>query len=93
MVLISCALIFLAIFTLQLFTPFTSDQIIFEVVSAFATVGLSTGITPLMPAVGKIILIILMISGRVGPVTVVAALAYRRRPVLYELPKERPLIG
>ncbi|WP_346845242.1 potassium transporter TrkG [uncultured Rothia sp.] len=92
-VLISCALIFLAIFTLQLFTPFTSDQIIFEVVSAFATVGLSTGITPLMPAVGKIILIILMISGRVGPVTVVAALAYRRRPALYELPKERPLIG
>ena len=92
-VLLSTALIFVAVFALQLLTAFTTDQILFEVVSGFATVGLTTGITFEMPLVGKIILIILMICGRIGPVTAAAALVYRRRPALYELPKERPLIG
>lgn len=92
-VLLSTALIFAAVFALQLLTAFTTDQILFEVVSGFATVGLTTGITFEMPLAGKIILIILMICGRIGPVTAAAALVYRRRPALYELPKERPLIG
>ncbi len=92
-VLLSAALIFASVFMLQLLTNFTSDQIVFEVVSAFATVGLSTGITPVMPDAGKIILIILMVVGRVGPVTAAAAFAFRRRAVYYEFPKERPIIG
>lgn len=92
-VLLSCALIGASVFTLQLLTDFTSDQLMFEVVSAFATVGLSTGITPQMPDAGKIILIILMVLGRVGPVTAAAAFALKRRPVHYEFPKERPIIG
>lgn len=92
-VLLSCALIYVSIFVLRFLTGFTSDQLTFEVVSAFATVGLSTGITPLMPDSAKIILIILMILGRVGPVTAAAALAYRRKTVNYEFPKERPIIG
>lgn len=92
-VLLSCSFIFTSIFVLQLLTDFTSDQLTFEVISAFATVGLSTGITPLMPDIAKVILIILMVLGRVGPVTAAAALAYRRKPVHYEFPKERPIIG
>ena len=65
----------------------------FEVTSAFGTVGLSTGITPEIPSVGRIILGILMFAGRVGPLTVGAALAARTRDVRIRYPEERPLIG
>lgn len=53
-------------------------QIIFEVVSAFATVGLSTGITPLLSLFGKFIIITLMFLGRLGPLTVIAAASFRK---------------
>ncbi|PYF98292.1 potassium uptake protein, TrkH family [Georgenia satyanarayanai] len=74
-------------------TEFTLDQIVFEVISAFATVGLSTGITHLLPDGGQLLLVVIMFAGRVGPVTLATALALRPRTRLYELPKERPLIG
>lgn len=45
-------------------------EILFEVVSAFGTVGLSTGITPNLSTVGKIIIIITMLTGRLGPLTI-----------------------
>ncbi|NWF29083.1 TrkH family potassium uptake protein [Streptomyces sp. PKU-EA00015] len=69
------------------------DAVLFEVVSAFATVGLSTGITPDLPAVGQLILIGLMFVGRIGPITLVSALALRERTRRYQLPEERPVIG
>jgi trk system potassium uptake protein len=69
------------------------DQILFEVISAFATVGLSTGITATLPAAGQYVLIALMFIGRIGPVTVAAALAVREHPKLYRLPAERPIVG
>lgn len=92
-VLLGVFFVFTSVFALQLLTDFTTDQLIFEVISAFATVGLTTGITASMPVVGKVILIILMILGRVGSVTVVAALAANKSRVLYRYPAERPLIG
>jgi potassium uptake TrkH family protein len=82
-----------AIIALQVLTDFSTDQIIFEVISAFATVGLSTGITSQLPAVGQLILIALMFTGRIGPTAVASALAVRRVKSHIELPKERPLIG
>ena len=48
-------------------------------ISAFATCGLSAGLTPELPAAGQLILIALMFIGRVGPVTLVSALALRER--------------
>lgn len=69
------------------------DQALFESVSAFATVGLSTGITPTLPESSQIVLIVLMIIGRLGPLTIATALALRTTPLTYELPKDRPLIG
>ena len=45
-------------------------QVLFEVVSAFGTVGLSTGITPDLGAYGKMILILTMFIGRLGPLTI-----------------------
>lgn len=49
-------------------------QIFFEVVSAFGTVGLSTGITADFSTVGRIIIIVLMLAGRVGPLTIATAI-------------------
>ncbi len=65
----------------------------YEVVSAFATCGLSTGITSSLNADAKVTLIVMMIVGRVGSITVVAALALSKRRRVIRYPKERPLIG
>ena len=78
---------------LHLTTPFSTDQLVFEVISAFGTVGLSTGITPTMPIFGQFVLMALMFIGRLGTVVVASSLAARVTHVHYELPKERPLIG
>ena len=72
---------------------FTSDQVLFEVVSAFATVGLSTGITAQLPVAAQLILVVLMFAGRVGPLALAAALAARSRGRQYDYPEERPFIG
>ena len=92
-VLLAIALVVASTMFLMLITDFGQERILFEVVSAFATVGLSTGITAGMPPAGQVVLILLMFIGRLGPVTLGTALALRSRPILYEYPKERPLIG
>lgn len=69
------------------------DVILFEVISAFATCGLSTGITPDLPDAGKYVLIALMFAGRTGTMTLAAALALRNRRRVIRLPEERPIIG
>lgn len=78
---------------LRLTTDFTLDQILFEVVSATGTVGLSTGITAQLPDHAKFLLSLLMLFGRLGPVVVATSLAFRRTKRHFEYPKERPLIG
>jgi len=74
-------------------TDFTLDRILFEVISAFSTSGLSTGITPELPDSAKIVLAVLMLAGRVGPLTLGSALILRDRRILYEFPRERPVVG
>ena len=74
-------------------TNLTLDRILFEVVSAFATVGLSTGITPLLPTSAKYVIVVLMFVGRVGTMTAATALAMRERRRVIRMPAERPLIG
>jgi trk system potassium uptake protein len=66
---------------------------VFEAVSAFATVGLSTGVTAQFTDPGKYLLIFLMFAGRVGPITLFAAIASRRKPVYYQFPKEDVIVG
>lgn len=78
---------------LLLLTPFALDAVLYEVISAFATVGLSTGITADVGVPGQLVLVALMFLGRLGPITLASALALRSRPRLYELPQERPIIG
>lgn len=78
---------------LMLLTGYTFDVVLFEAISAFATVGLSTGITFALPPSAEIVLVVLMFLGRIGPLTLGTAIALRERRLLYELPKERPVIG
>jgi Trk-type K+ transport system membrane component len=78
---------------LRLTTPFTLDEILFEVVSATGTVGLSTGITADLPPHAKFLLALLMLFGRLGPIVVATSLALRKSKRHFEYPQERPLIG
>ncbi|MDY5150816.1 potassium transporter TrkG [Actinotignum timonense] len=74
-------------------TNFTFSEILVEVISAFATCGLSTGITGALPASAKFVLVLLMFFGRTGTMTLAAALALRSRRRTIRLPEERPIIG
>lgn len=91
--LLSMAAVMSATIALMVMTHLDLDVLLFEVVSAFGTVGLSTGITASLPPAGQLILMLLMFLGRLGPLTLGTALVLRQRRVLYELPKERPVIG
>lgn len=78
---------------LLMFTDYSLEKVLFESISAFATVGLSTGITYNLPPSAEWVLMALMFTGRIGTVTVASALALSARPRLYRLPEERPIIG
>ncbi|XKF89496.1 TrkH family potassium uptake protein [Microbacterium lacus] len=92
-VLMALAAIMTATIALMFITGHNLDRTLFEAVSAFGTVGLSTGITYELPPAAEVVLVILMFLGRIGPLTLGSALALRQRRILYEYPKERPAIG
>lgn len=73
--------------------PFPFLDILFEATSAFGTVGLSTGLTPSLSPVGKVIIMILMFVGRLGPMTAAAALAQRMQTPNYKYPEEKIVVG
>lgn len=90
---LSSAAVVLGSMILLRVTDFPTDQIIFEVISAFGTVGLSTGITAQLPPTGQLVLVVLMYIGRVGTLTLATSLALgeRRRAIRY--PEEHPIVG
>jgi trk system potassium uptake protein TrkH len=69
------------------------DYVLFEVISAFATSGLSTGLTAELPDSGVYVLAATMFLGRVGTVTLAAALAATQRRQLFRRAEERPIVG
>jgi trk system potassium uptake protein TrkH len=71
--------------------PFSS--VMFETVSAFGTVGLSTGISPQFTTAGKIAVTLLMFTGRLGPLTIAYAFLRQRRAGQYRFAEERVMIG
>lgn len=87
------ACVTLGTFILLATTTVPTDQVIFEVISAFATVGLSTGITADLPPIAQLTLTLLMVVGRVGTITVAAALATGTMARRYRYPEERPIVG
>jgi len=68
-------------------------QIYFETVSAFGTVGLSTGITPTLSDFGKIVIMVCMFVGRIGPLTMVLAIRNLQGTKLVTYPEERIMVG
>ena len=68
-------------------------RILFEVTSAFGTVGLTTGLTPELSVAGKLWLILTMFAGRVGPVTLALAIAMRVHKARVQYPDGKILIG
>ncbi|MHA6803689.1 TrkH family potassium uptake protein [Salinifilum ghardaiensis] len=92
-VLLTVGLVVLTTTTLLALTDFAMDAVLFEAISAAATVGLSTGITPDLPPAAHMLMSALMFIGRLGPITLGAALALRTRPRRYERPEERPIVG
>lgn len=69
------------------------DFVLFDVISAFATTGLSTGLTASLPDSGVYVMAATMFMGRVGTVTLAAALAASQRRQLFKRPEERPIVG
>lgn len=68
-------------------------DILFEVVSAFGTVGLSTGITPTLTTIGRLLIALVMFVGRVGPITLGLALAKRQDQVNRRFAEEPIIVG
>lgn len=91
--LVSVAVVVTSTLVLVEMTRAPLDMVLFEVVSSFATVGLSSGLLVTLPDSGQVILALLMFLGRLGPITLGAALALRERSRLYEYPEGRPIIG
>lgn len=67
--------------------------VLFETTSAFGTVGLTMGITPSLSEIGRILIILTMFMGRLGPLTLMYAIAQRHAKVKYQYPEEQMLIG
>lgn len=91
--LLGVAVVAVGTLALLLLSAAPPDRALFEAISAFATVGLTTGITATLPPAAQVVLILLMYVGRVGTVTVASALALRQRKRLYQYPQERPIVG
>ncbi len=72
---------------------FPTDQVIFEVIAAFGSAGLSTGITADLPVSGQLVLTLLMFVGRVGTITFATSLVLGERRMPYRYPEEHPIVG
>lgn len=89
---VALALIAFVVLVMSLVEPYNFIQLLFETVSAFGTVGLTTGITPSLTDLSRILITITMFLGRVGPVTVMVALsAHNAHQAKYI--EERLMIG
>ncbi|MGM0409782.1 MAG: TrkH family potassium uptake protein [Bacillota bacterium] len=90
---LAAALVILVTMTLTITENHPFIDILFETVSAFGTVGLSTGVTPTLSEIGRILITIVMFAGRVGPLTLAVAFAEKERKGIYHYPKEKIMVG
>ena len=74
-------------------TDLPPAQVIFEVIAAFGSAGLSTGITGQLPVSGQLVLTVLMFVGRVGTITIATSLILGERRMPYRYPEENPIVG
>ena len=88
----------LLVFVVSLLLTITESarflEVLFETISAFGTVGLSAGLTPDLSPAGRLLVIITMFTGRVGPLTLTLALAQAlKKKAPFRYPEERILVG
>jgi trk system potassium uptake protein TrkH len=91
--LLAMAIVFVVAFALTLTEQVRFLYLLFEVVSAFSTTGLSTGLTPDLSVSGRFLIPLTMFAGRLGPLTLALALAAREHTRRYRLPEEEVRIG
>ena len=92
--LLSLALLFVVVLSLEITAPGVSFlHLVFEAVSGFGTVGLSADVTPTLPEPALLIVASTMFVGRLGPLSLVLALAARARPTVYRPAVESVRIG
>ena len=94
-VILVLALNWIIVMTLLLtyFESFPFLSLLFEIISAFGTVGLSTGITSDLTNLGKMIIIVTMFAGRLGPMALALSLVINRREVSIQYPQDHVMVG
>ncbi len=99
---IATLIVFISVFIILIvefgYTPYSYThhyfiEILFEVVSAFGTVGLSTGITSTLHPISKLVIIFVMLTGRIGPLTIAHAVGSRYRKGKFKYAEESIMIG
>ncbi|QIN79042.1 hypothetical protein GBA65_11490 [Rubrobacter marinus] len=90
---LGASIIFVATLALMVSDRLPLLPALFEVTSAFGTVGLSLNVTPELSAFGKVLIAAVMFMGRVGTITLIVALAARSKPRRYTYPQEDIAIG
>lgn len=88
--------VFISISLLLIFsveTKFSFTELLFEVVSAFGTVGLSLGITPDLSFISKVVIMITMFIGRIGPLTLLLAISGKESKAVFKYPEENIMTG
>lgn len=90
---LAIAIIFSTLLIISIIEPFSMNELLFEVTSAFGTVGLSLGITSELTTISKVLLMILMFLGRIGLVTFLFSFRKENQNDYIRYPKERIIIG
>ena len=81
------------VFALHVTQTIPTTDLVFEVISALSTVGLSVGATASLDGVGKVIIMFCMFAGRVGPLTLMVVLGDRFQQELWRYPEESVMVG
>jgi len=92
-VFIAAIWVMLAIIMLSITENMEFIDIVFEVVSAFGTVGLSTGVTGTLSFIGKVVIIVTMFIGRLGPMTLAVAFSRQAERQIVKYPEEQIVVG
>ena len=92
-VMLSIGMLAIVVLLLTVTEGFRFIDLLFEAVSAFGTVGLTTGITPQLSVAGRLLITATMFIGRLGPLTLVLSLVQRQKPASYRYPTDNVRIG
>lgn len=95
MVVVTTGFLLVAVASLILLSvePFEPHRVLFEAVAAFSTAGLSTGITPSLSPISRVVIMVTMFAGRVGPLTIAMAIGHKSHHPSLRYPEGKVIIG